>query len=222
MASKLPKRWDVDPRLLPAQAPYPQPVASVGQVPPAVRGLANVSHDGPFRLLSRRLEAYNEGVRTVIGELEDRPAGAVPDCCARRSGRARARPASTRSGPRSWTRRSAACVFGDELAKLAEEGDDPASRVGELLESAAERQADGRVRCRCSRTGCGPMPGAWSRRGRPRRAERLVDGDRPWARLASDLQPRGAARRLDRVGRWARCGAQRGGKGSPAAAAPGR
>ena len=74
MASKLPKRWDVDPRLLPAQAPYPQPAASVGQVPPAVRGLANVSHDGPFRLLSRRLEAYNEGVRTVIGELEDRPA----------------------------------------------------------------------------------------------------------------------------------------------------
>ena len=142
MGSRLPARWEVDKRLLPAEAPYPQPAASMGQLPPAVRGLAGVAHDGPFKLLSRRLDAYNEGVGAVLGELEDRPrelARLLRESERRRDGA----PGIDPLGAAKLDAALGGIVFGDELPKLAQEGDDPAARVGELLETAAERQADG-------------------------------------------------------------------------------
>ena len=189
MGSRLPARWEVDKRLLPAEAPYPQPAASMGQLPPAVRGLAGVAHDGPFKLLSRRLDAYNEGVGAVLGELEDRPrelARLLRESERRRDGA----PGIDPLGAAKLDAALGGIVFGDELPKLAQEGDDPAARVGELLETAAERQADGVsvslladwLRSDASRV---------DPKGPAAAAERLNGGHRPWAQLASELQREG-------------------------------
>ena len=142
MASRLPKRWEIDKRLLPAEAPYPAPSLGMGQLPPAVRGLAGVAKTGPLKLLSRRLEAYNEGVDLVIAELEDRPqelARLLREAERRRDGA----PGIDPIGAAALDTALGGIVFGDELPRLAEEGEDPASRVGELLENAAERQGEG-------------------------------------------------------------------------------
>lgn len=188
MGSKLPKRWEIDRRLLPAEPPYPQPAAALGTPPAAVRGLAGVATDGPFRLLARRLEAYNEGVPAVIAELEDRPrelARLLRESERRRDGA----PGIDPIGAAALDSALGGIVFGDDLPRLAQEGEDPAARIGDLLEIAAERQAEGVsvalladwLRDDAARVDPeGPAAGA----------DRLVDGSRPWSRLASTLHRR--------------------------------
>ena len=185
MGSRLPKRWEIDKRLLPADPPYPAPAPSMGQLPPAVRGLAGVAKTGPLKLLSRRLEAYNEGVDLVIAELEDRPrelARLLRGAERRRDGV----PGIDPIGAAELDAAIGGIVFGDELPRLAQEGEDPASRVGELLEAAAERQGEGVSVS---------LLADWLRddavrvepEGPAAAAARLVDPNRPWARLASVL-----------------------------------
>ena len=219
MASKLPKRWDVDPRLLPAQAPYPQPAASRGA------GAARRSRAGE-RLPRRAVPAAVPAARGLQRGRAHGHRGAggsagrsFPGCCARRSGRARARPGSTRSGPRSWTRRSGAWCSATSWPSSRRRATIP--RRGSASCSRAPR-SDRRTGVSVS------LLADWLRsdarrvepEGPAAAAERLVDGDRPWARLGVGPQSRGAARRLDRVGRWARCGARGAARGPRGRAAP--
>ena len=207
MASKLPTRWDVDKRLLPAEAPYPQPVARHG---PAAAGRSRAGGRRPRRAVPAAVPAARglqrgraHGHRRARGSA----AGAGPAAARGASGGGTGAPGIDPIGAATLDAALGGIVFGDELAKLAEEGDDPASRVGELLESAAERQADGRVGVAARGLAAVRCRGAWSRRGRPRRrsgSSTAIDRGRGSRRT---LQPRGAARRRDRVGRWARCGA---------------
>ena len=200
MASKLPKRWDVDPRLLPAQAPYPPPVAWRG---PGAARRPRAGERRPRRavpkLLSRRLEAYNEGVRTVIGELEDRPAELsrlLREAQRPREGGARDRPDRGREAGRGARRPRVRRRAGQARAGGRR------SRVAGRRAARERRGAAGGRACRsrCSRTGCGPMRAAWSRRARPRRrsgSSTPIDrglGSRPTstARRRSPTRPRGS------------------------------
>ncbi len=185
MGNRLPKRWEIDKRLLPADPPYPAPSLVMGQLPPAVRGLAGVSRTGPLKLLSRRLEAYNEGVGSVIAELEDRPqalARLLREAERRRDGA----PGIDPIGAAALDTALGGIVFGDELPRLAEEGEDPASRVGELLEAAAGRQGEG-VSVALLADWLRDDAARVEPEGPAAAAARLVDGNRPWSRLAAGL-----------------------------------
>ena len=119
---------------------------------------------------------------------------------------ARARPGSTRSAPRSWTRRSGASCSATSWPSSRRRATIP--RRGSASCSRAPR-SDRRTGVSVS------LLADWLRsdarrvepEGPAAAAERLVDGDRPWARLASDLNRQRRRSPTRPRGSWARCGA---------------
>lgn len=193
MGNRLPDRWKLDPRLLPASPPYPVAAGAADALPPAARGLAAVPNTRLIRLLSRRPSTYNEGVETVRGILDDRPVE-LADRLRKAQRVGDDGPAIDPIGAAELDHALGGSLFGDDLARAAEvEGDDPASRVGEQLVLAAERQAEGLSAA---------LLAHWLRTDADRvapigpaaAAAQLVDGDRPWKRKVAELDATGPAR----------------------------
>ena len=192
MGTRLPQRWEIDPRLLPAAPPYPA-LPARDDLPSAVRGLAAVADAGTFRLLGRRRDTYNEGVASVIAELDGHPARLAE--LLRQAERT-----SPESGPRidpigaaNLDAAMGGTLFGDELARAVDEGDDSAARVGEQLEVAAQRQADGlsaALLAHWLRTDADRVEPMGPRAA----ADRLTVAERPWSKLAAELRREAPAR----------------------------
>ena len=199
MASKLPKRWDVDRGCCRPRRRTRSPPPPWARCRPPFVGWRTSPTTGRSGCCPGGSRPTTRACGTVIGELEDRPAELSR--LLREAQRTReGAPGIDPIGAAKLDAALGGLVFGDELAKLAEEGDDPASRVGELLESAAERQADGRVglaarglaAVRCPARGAG---GAGRGGGAARRRRSTLGAARrrtSTARRRSPTRPRGS------------------------------
>ena len=195
MGSQLPARWEVDKRLLPAEAPYPQPAAAHG---PAAGAGPRAGGRGPRRPVpaavppARGLQRGRaHGHRRARGSA----AGAGEAAARVRAAAGRGARGSTRSGRRRWMRRS-----GASCSATSSRSSPRRATIRRRASASCSRppRSDRRTACRsrCSRTGCGPTRRAWSRRARPRRrsgsSTALDPGTRLSAALHREAPPSGA------------------------------
>ena len=148
--SRLPSRWAMDDRMLPARPPYPT-FSDVPSLPTPLRRLVSTSSARFTTVLRRNPSAYNsvaeEALRAATSDagLGDRPrkwadlfegaeADAEPD----------EGPIISAQGAEALDRALGGnVVFGDDFARAFETGEDAAFRVEDFLKVAADRQADG-------------------------------------------------------------------------------
>jgi hypothetical protein len=139
---ELPERWDLDKRLYPITPPYPTDPAYVAALPAPIRGLAAVKRGNPIAIASRTASQYEEAVALGLGMLKSEP----PRLRALIDAAERTEPDGPYLDPVGAAALEAefpGSVFGDSLAREYAEKADGAERVGELLNQAADSQADG-------------------------------------------------------------------------------
>ena len=110
----------------------------------SVKGLARVSRAGVFDVLRRDPDAYNRAAADGSSLLEQRPdqlAKLFENAAGRRD--ETGGPWIDPIGAAALDQAFGGLIFGDEIARASAEGEDAASRIGGMLELAAERQADG-------------------------------------------------------------------------------
>lgn len=144
MGHRLPERWHVEPGLLPDGG---SAVADRLKVPDPARsivGLAEVPRHSVINALRRGPAMYHTAVSEATSAMAHRPAF-LADLFERAESRRNepGGPFIDPVGAADLDRELGGIIFGDPIARASEEGDDPAARVGELLEDAANRQADG-------------------------------------------------------------------------------
>jgi len=141
-ANELPDRWDLDPRLLPINPPYPRDSEYLQSLPLPIRGLAVVRRGNPIAIVSRSIEQYEDAVVLGIRMLDEEPSRLkrLLDAAERTKGDG---PLLDPVGASILEEEFPGAVFGDSLAKEYAERDDAAFKVGELLSEAADTQADG-------------------------------------------------------------------------------
>lgn len=140
--NELPDRWNVDPRLLPINPPYPRDSEYLQSLPRPIRGLAVVRRGNPIAIVSRSIEQYEDAVLLGIRMLGEEPSRLkrLLDAAERTKGDG---PLLDPVGASMLEKEFPGAVFGDSLAKEYAEQDDAAFKVGELLSEAADTQADG-------------------------------------------------------------------------------
>ena len=139
---ELPERWDLDKRLYPITPPYPTDPAYIAALPAPIRGLAAVKRGNPIAIASRTASQYEEAVALGLGMLKSEP----PRLRALIDAAERTEPDGPYLDPVGAAALEAefpGSVFGDSLAREYAEKADGAERVGELLNQAADSQADG-------------------------------------------------------------------------------
>jgi len=139
---ELPERWDLDKRLYPITPPYPTDPAYIAALPAPIRGLAAVKRGNPIAIASRTASQYEEAVALGLGMLKSEP----PRLRALIDAAERTEPDGPYLDPVGAAVLEAefpGSVFGDSLARECAEKADGAERVGELLNQAADSQADG-------------------------------------------------------------------------------
>jgi hypothetical protein len=141
-ANELPDRWNLDPRLLPINPPYPRDSEYLQSLPLPIRGLAVVRRGNPIAIVSRSIEQYEDAVVLGIRMLDEEPSRLkrLLDAAERTKGDG---PLLDPVGASILEEEFPGAVFGDSLAKEYAERDDAAFKVGELLSEAADTQADG-------------------------------------------------------------------------------
>ena len=141
-ANELPDRWNLDPRLLPINPPYPRDPEYLQSLPLPIRGLAVVRRGNPIAIVSRSIEQYEDAVVLGIRMLDEEPSRLkhLLDSAERNKGDG---PLLDPVGASMLEEEFPGAVFGDSLAKEYAERDDAAFKVGELLSEAADTQADG-------------------------------------------------------------------------------
>lgn len=141
-ANELPARWNLDPRLLPINPPYPRDSEYLQSLPLPIRGLAVVRRGNPIAIVSRSIEQYEDAVVLGIRMLDEEPSRLkqLLDATERNKGDG---PLLDPVGASILEQEFSGAVFGDSLAKEYAERDDAAFKVGELLSEAADTQADG-------------------------------------------------------------------------------
>ena len=141
-ANELPDRWNLDPRLLPINPPYPRDSEYLQSLPLPIRGLAVVRRGNPIAIVSRSIEQYEDAVVLGIRMLDEEPSRLkhLLDAAERNKGDG---PLLDPVGASILEEEFPGAVFGDSLAKEYAERDDAAFKVGELLSEAADTQADG-------------------------------------------------------------------------------
>lgn len=141
-ANELPDRWNLDPRLLPINPPYPRDSEYLQSLPLPIRGLAVVRRGNPIAIVSRSIEQYEDAVVLGIRMLDEEPSRLkhLLDAAERNKGDG---PLLDPVGASKLEEEFPGAVFGDSLAKEYAERDDAAFKVGELLTEAADTQADG-------------------------------------------------------------------------------
>ena len=141
-ANELPDRWNLDPRLLPINPPYPRDSEYLQSLPLPIRGLAVVRRGNPIAIVSRSIEQYEDAVVLGIRMLNEEPSRLkrLLDAAERTKGDG---PLLDPVGASILEEEFPGAVFGDSLAKEYAERDDAAFKVGELLSEAADTQADG-------------------------------------------------------------------------------
>ena len=141
-ANELPDRWNLDPRLLPINPPYPRDSEYLQSLPLPIRGLAVVRRGNPIAIVSRSIEQYEDAVVLGIRMLDEEPSRLkhLLDSAERNKGDG---PLLDPVGASMLEEEFPGAVFGDSLAKEYAERDDAAFKVGELLSEAADTQADG-------------------------------------------------------------------------------
>ena len=141
-ANELPDRWNLDPRLLPINPPYPRDSEYLQSLPLPIRGLAVVRRGNPIAIVSRTIEQYEDAVVLGIRMLDTEPSRLkrLLDAAERTKGDG---PLLDPVGASILEEEFPGAVFGDSLAKEYAERDDAAFKVGELLSEAADTQADG-------------------------------------------------------------------------------
>lgn len=139
---ELPERWELDKRLYPITPPYPTDSAYVAALPAPIRGLAAVRRGNPIAIASRTTAQYEEAVALGLGMLKSEP----PRLRALIDKAERTEPDGPYLDPVGAAELEAefpGAVFGDSLAREYAEKADAAEKVGELLNQAADSQADG-------------------------------------------------------------------------------
>lgn len=139
---ELPERWDLDKRLYPITPPYPTDPAYIAALPAPIRGLAAVKRGNPIAIASRTASQYEEAVALGLGMLKSEPPRlrALIDAAERTEPDG---PYLEPVGAAALEAEFPGAVFGDSLAREYAEKADGAERVGELLNQAADSQADG-------------------------------------------------------------------------------
>lgn len=139
---ELPERWELDKRLYPIAPPYPTDPAYVAALPAPIRGLAAVRRGNPIAIASRTTAQYEEAVSLGLDMLKSEP----PRLRALIDRAERTEPDGPYLDPVGAAELEAefpGAVFGDSLARDYSEKTDAADKVGELLNQAADSQADG-------------------------------------------------------------------------------
>ena len=139
---ELPERWELDKRLYPITPPYPTDPAYIAALPAPIRGLAAVKRGNPIAIASRTTSQYEDAVALGLGMLKSEP----PRLRALIEGAERTEPDGPYLDPVGAAALEAefpGAVFGDTLARGYAEKADGAEKVGELLNQAADSQADG-------------------------------------------------------------------------------
>ena len=143
MGQRLPERWIVDPALMPG-AGRPATNGITSSAPRPVQGLAEVSQKGLLNALKRGPDAYNDASAEAVQLLERRPVELAELFDRAETSRGQAGdPSIDPVGAAALDAAVGGVVFGDDIAGSMRSEDDPAKRVGDLLEMAATRQADG-------------------------------------------------------------------------------
>jgi hypothetical protein len=139
---ELPERWDLDKRLYPITPPYPTDPAYVAALPAPIRGLAAVRRGNPIAIASRTTGQYEEAVALGLGMLKSEPSRlrALIESAERTEPDG---PYLDPVGAAELEAEFPGAVFGDSLARDYAEKADAAEKVGELLNQAADSQADG-------------------------------------------------------------------------------
>lgn len=139
---ELPERWELDKRLCPITPPYPTDPAYIAALPAPIRGLAAVKRGNLIAIASRTASQYEEAVALGLGMLKSEP----PRLRALIDAAERTEPDGPYLEPVGAANLEAefpGSVFGDSLAREYVEKADSAEKVGELLNQAADSQADG-------------------------------------------------------------------------------
>ena len=139
---ELPERWELDKRLYPIQPPYPTDPSYIAALPAPIRGLAAVKRGNPIAIASRTTSQYEDAVALGLGMLKSEPPRlrALIEQAERTEEDG---PYLDPVGAATLEAEFPGAVFGDSLAREYAEKDDAAERVGELLNQAADSQADG-------------------------------------------------------------------------------
>ena len=198
MGQPLPERWSVDRGLLPEGGREEASTATAPAIPRPVQGLADVSRKGLLNALKRTPAAYNEASAEAARLVRERPATLRQLFVQAEARRGEAGgPFIDPVGAADLDRAVDGVIFGDPVAESMEGEQDPAQRIGEQLEVAAGRQADGLSAAvlihwlRTDAAAVQPM-------GPVAVGARLGAETQPWATLGRDLSRPGQGRRCRR------------------------
>lgn len=181
----LPERWEIDKRLYPINPPYPTDPSYTKALPAPIRGLATVKRGNPIAVISRTAGQYEDAVALGLRMLQSEP------------GRLRALVAASERteddgpylhpvGAAGLEAEFPGTVFGDSLAREYVEKDDSAAKVGELLNLAADSQADGLSAALLAHW-FNTDADAVRPEGPKKLAPRLEDATQQWSQLARSI-----------------------------------
>ncbi len=193
---ELPERWELDKRLYPIQPPYPIDPSYIAALPAPIRGLAAVKRGNPIAIASRTTSQYEDAVALGLGMLKSEPPRlrALIEQAERTEEDG---PYLDPVGAATLEAEFPGAVFGDSLAREYAEKDDAAERVGELLNQAADSQADGLSAALLAHWFTGDADAV--RPAGPRAlSPRLEDKSQQWSQLAraiNEIEPASAPSR---------------------------